>query len=121
MTEDQCNEAKTLPDSDEGKDRQALESNRGLNVGDIVTEVRSHPYIKGGKSLDFWDFKHETLYFEVVEVFQHEYRVRYIDGEDVNPFYWPFWDKQPNHGFMPNGSSCVRYYAPQSGDEEKGD
>jgi len=44
-------------------------------------------------------------------VCRHENRCRYIDGEDGNPIYWPFWDKQPNYGFMSNGSSCVRYTA----------
>jgi len=122
-----CNKKGVITMTDEQREvaapmeNKAMESNRGLNAGDIVTEVRSHPYIKGVKGLDFWDFKKQIVHFEIIEVCRHEYRCRYIDGEDGDPFYWPFWDEQPNHGFMSNGSSCVRYYAPQSGDEKKGE
>jgi hypothetical protein len=91
-----------------------MDSNRGLTAGDIVTEVRKHPYIrKNGENKGIiWDFTDEVFHFEIMEVFRNEYRCRYIDNENREPFYWPFWDKQPHHGFMPNGCSVVRYYAP---------
>jgi len=89
-----------------------MENNRGFNVGDIVTEIRKHPFITGRKGLDFWDFKEEIVHFEVIEVFRREYRCRYIGEENSQPFYWPFWDKQPNYGFWKNDCSTVRYYAP---------
>ena len=35
-----------------------------------------------------------------------------LEWENITdkPFYWGFWDIQPNYGFMKNGASTVRYY-----------
>lgn len=86
-------------------------SNRGLAAGDIVTEIRSHPFInraKEGKGM--WDFTDETVHFEITEVCRSGYQCRYTDTEDKQEFYWPFWDRQPNNGFWKNGCSAVRYF-----------
>ena len=89
-----------------------MTSNRGLNAGDIVKEVRGHPFIiKEGEERGHWDFTEEVLRFEIIEVLLRQYRCRYIDGGDGEPFYWSFWDKQPNYGFWKNNCSPVRYYA----------
>lgn len=96
-------------------DQASMNHNRGLAAGDIVTEVRKHPFIrKNEEDACIWDYADEVFHFEIMEVFRNEYRCRYIDNPDNEPFYWSFWDKQPNYGFMPNGSSIVRYYAPQN-------
>lgn len=96
-------------------EKTSMNDNRGLNAGDIVTEVRKHPYIRKNceDSRIHWDFTDEVFHFEIIEVFRNEYKCRYVDNANMEYFYWPFWNKQPNHGFLPNGSSVVRYYAQQ--------
>jgi hypothetical protein len=92
-----------------------LKSNRGLEAGTVVTEKRYHPYID--HDTGHWKYKTETLRFEIVEVYRYEYRCRYNGEKDL--FFWPFWDKQPNYGFMDDGCSTVRYYAGKGEDSDE--
>ena len=54
--------------------------NRNLHIGDIVREVRSHPYIKKDRMPNdsLWSFMSQILYFEILEVGRGEYTCRYI-------------------------------------------
>lgn len=90
---------------------ETIISNRGLTEGRVVTEIRNHPFIKRD---GYWGFSEEIVHFRVIEVGRSEYKCKYLDTEDQDEFYWPFWDKQPNYGFWINGSSTVSYYASQA-------
>jgi len=82
--------------------------------------VRGHPYIdreKKERGEGMWAMREITVHFEIIEVTRYEYVCRYIDGYDFEwenitdkPFYWGFWDNQPDYGFMKNGASTVTYY-----------
>ena len=88
-----------------------MESNRGLTAGSIITERRFRPFIADDDSGWQWDFKMETVHFKILELYHNEYKCRYIDTEENDEFYWPFWDTQPNYGFWIDACSPVRYYA----------
>ena len=85
-----------------------LTSNRGLTAGGTVTEIRLHPFINDNQD---WDYHKETVHFKILEVYKCEYKCQYLDTEDNAVFYWPFWDEQPNYGFLINQCSPVSYYS----------
>ncbi len=88
-----------------------LTNNYGLNVGSIITERRFHPIIVDDEEGGHWEHREQSVYFKILEVSRNEYKCQYTDFENAEDFfYWPVWDHQPNHGFMPDGGTSVRYY-----------
>lgn len=86
----------------------ALRSNLGLLAGTVIRELRMHPFWDNELEGVHWNFRPEWLEFTVLSIVTGGYLCRYSGTEDT--FVWPSWRKQPNYGFMKDGSTPVSYY-----------
>jgi hypothetical protein len=87
----------------------SIESNRSFAAGTIITEVHYQPTLVRHGNKKVWEYYEKKQHFEIVEVGRREYRCQYL-GAEGRAFYWPFWDKQPHHGFAADGATVLRYY-----------
>lgn len=85
-----------------------LRSNLGLLAGTVIRELRMHPFWDDGLEGVPWNFRPEWLEFTVLSIVTGGYLCRYSGAEDT--FFWPSWKKQPNYGYMKDGSTPVCYY-----------
>lgn len=83
----------------------ALRSNLGLLAGTVIRELRMHPFWDDELVGVPWNFRPEWLEFSVLSIVAGGYLCRYSGAEDT--FLWPSWKKQPNYGFMKDGSTPV--------------
>lgn len=86
----------------------ALQTNLGLPAGTVIRELRMHPYIDDELEGGHWNYRPEYLEFTVLSVRSASYRCQYSGEADT--FWWSIWRGQPNHGFMRDGCTPVRYY-----------
>lgn len=86
----------------------ALQTNLGLLAGTVIRELRMHPYIDDELEGGHWNYRPEYLEFTVLSVRSASYRCQYSGEADT--FWWSIWREQPNHGFMRDGCTPVRYY-----------
>lgn len=90
----------------------ALRSNLGLLAGTVIRELRMHPFWDDELVGVPWNFRPEWLEFSVLSIAAGGYLCRYSGAEDT--FLWPSWKKQPNYGFMKDGSTPVSYYVKET-------
>lgn len=84
-------------------------SNVGLLPGTVIQELRMHPYQDCDLDGIRWNYRPEFLEFTIVSIDMGSYQCRYAGAE--RSFCWPFWEEQPDHGFMRDGCTLVRFYA----------
>lgn len=87
----------------------AIENNRGLPPGTRITEITGRPYLDHEDKQ--WYFTPEIRTFKIISIGTESYECRYLNEDDS--WWWPFWSKQPNQGFAPDGCSPVSYYLPE--------
>ena len=90
----------------------ALRSNLGLLAGTVIRELRIHPFLDKELEGGSWNFRPEWLEFTILSVVSGGYRCRYSGEEE--PFAWSSWRSQPNHGYMEDDSTPVRYYVKEA-------